>query len=487
MKFSSISLSVSVALASTAVLASHDFGQKIEALVKAHSVSFFGTKSTLDESSTISVSVATAEADARSLITLARGLKATVVANSPNLGANIDMMALWPNDIAPTHLIVCNEQNIEQVGVQRVNISTHSVEDIISSGLKSCDPVHRTAWGTIVVGEEAGNTGQILEILNPLDTTDITVDRDAGTTSSAYVKFQRALGRISFEGVGIYPNGVTYYGDERRPGNGNGGGAYFKFIPDFLYKGTPVTDGVAAISSLDNSPLASGRVFGLRIGKRSGNTDFGQGTSAGKGVWVEIPPAEITDLALAATTAKLSTYYRPEDLAIDQKALAAGNVRFCGNNTGEDGTTLFYGETFCVTDGTLTEASAITTSSQTIDSATFTLNTGSTPEYQTLVTGFPDFAMMDNIAYQPGKGNWVINEDGEGPDSGRNNDIWSCLDDGADKDLLADACARVMSLNDLNAESTGGVFDGTGNRYFVSIQHNVTGHGVILEINGWQQ
>ena len=81
----------------------------------------------------------------------------------------------------------------------------------------------------------------------------------------------------------------------------------------------------------------------------------------------------------------------------------------------------------------------------------------------------------------------LINEDGEGPTYSppRNNDIWDCLDDGADTDHLSDACVKVMSLNDFTAESTGGIFDGSGKRYFVSIQHNVTGHGVILEVNGW--
>ena len=127
----------------------------------------------------------------------------------------------------------------------------------------------------------------------------------------------------------------------------------------------------------------------------------------------------------------------------------------------------------CITDGTLAQAA---------DAITL-----STPEYQPLVIGNVDFAMMDNLAYQPGKDNWIIQEDGEGANASpaRNNDIWSCLDDGADKDIIADACVKVMSLNDLTAESTGGVFDASGKRYFVSIQHNVTGHGVILEINGW--
>ena len=100
--------------------------------------------------------------------------------------------------------------------------------------------------------------------------------------------------------------------------------------------------------------------------------------------------------------------------------------------------------------------------------------------------GTPDFAMMDNIAYQPGRGNWVINEDGDGPAVGRNNDIFDCLDDGADADRLSDGCVRIATLNDLNAESTGGIFDATGSRYWVSVQHNVTGHGVVLEITGWK-
>lgn len=157
-------------------------------------------------------------------------------------------------------------------------------------------------------------------------------------------------------------------------------------------------------------------------------------------------------------------------------ALANGKVRFCGNNTGEDtqGGDQNWGETVCITDGTLAEAT---------DKLTL-----STPDIQRLVVGNAEFAMMDDIAQQPNANNWVINEDGEGPVATppRNNDIWSCVDDGADTDVLADACARVISVNDLAAESTGGIFDASGKRYFVSVQHNITGHGVILEINGWR-
>ena len=45
--------------------------------------------------------------------------------------------------------------------------------------------------------------------------------------------------------------------------------------------------------------------------------------------------------------------------------------------------------------------------------------------------------MPDNIAYQPGRGNWIIEEDGSTDafiDGAQNNDIWDCLPDGADDD-----------------------------------------------------
>ena len=60
------------------------------------------------------------------------------------------------------------------------------------------------------------------------------------------------------------------------------------------------------------------------------------------------------------------------------------------------------------------------------------------------------------------------------------------LDDGADLDKQTDGCIKVMTLNDLTAEPTGGFFDPTGTHYYVSIQHNISGHGVILDITGWR-
>lgn len=462
-----------VGLATTAGASAHqgfDFGKWRDRQLRKASELLFGVKKPLKESSTESVDQATAEADPTSLATVARGLNVRVVTSDPNAGANIDMIALWPNDSHPSHLIVCNEiDDTSLPGVQRVRLSDGSVETILS-GTIACDPVRRTAWGTILVGEENGSSGQVIEIIRPLETTDVVFDRVAGTasggTGAANVASRRALGRLSFEGLALYPNGVLYYGDESRPATGTPGGAYFKFIPTIPWLGETISD-------LSQSPLAAGTIYGLRLGKRSDNTDYGQGSNTGLGTWVPIPPAldpsAGQDLRAQAASLKLTGYYRPEDLEVDPEALAAGRVRFCGANTGNEGEDHNWGEAICFTDGTLAEATANT----------------AIPEAQYLVIGTPELAMPDNVAFQPGRGNWILHEDGAGPDVGRNNDLWACLEDGQDDDSLSDGCVRVATLNDLNAEWTGGIFDTTGRNFYVSVQHNVSGHGVILKITGW--
>ncbi len=461
-----------------AVAQEFDFGLFRDHQLQEHSRQLFGITGPIKTSSTASVDAATAEADPTALVTLAKSLHVRVVTAATNAGANIDQMALWPNDQHATHLIVCNEEDATKPGVQRVRLSDGLVETMLT-GTVSCDPVRRTAWGTIMVGEEVSPTttpstpgGWLLEIIDPLHTTNVQFDRVTGVlsgTDAGNVASRPAPGRLAFEGLALYPNGVMYYGDENRPSQGTPGGAYFKFIPT-----TPWTDG-APITNLNQSPLGEGKVYGLRLGKRlTGNpptpTDYGQGSNTGLGTWVEVVNANNADLRAAAASLKLTGYYRPEDADIDGRALAQGQVRFCANNTGNEGTDHQWGETICMTDGSLAEATANT----------------ATPEVQYFIIGTPDFAMMDNIAYQPGRGNWIVHEDGDGPEVGRNNDLWSCLEDGADADSLSDGCVRIGTLNDLNAEWTGGIFDAAGTHFYVSVQHNVTGHGVILEVTGWR-
>ena len=77
----------------------------------------------------------------------------------------------------------------------------------------------------------------------------------------------------------------------------------------------------------------------------------------------------------------------------------------------------YDGETICLTDGLIAG----------------TISGASVPEIQLLVQGSSQFNMPDNIAFQPGRGNWIIEEDGSTGDNvngAAQQHIWSCLDDG---------------------------------------------------------
>ncbi len=294
-----------------------DFGVLRDRFLDNHSQRYFGVLAPLPRSSTESVDASVAQAYPLALVTAAPGLHARVVASGPGLAPNIDMMALWPPR-HPTYLIACNEQDPANPGIQRIRLSDGYVQTILT-GTDSCDPVHATPWGTLLVGEEAGSSGTVLEIIHPLRTTGVVYDREAGTFSgkdAGNVTERPALGHLAFEGVAVLPNGVVYYGDENRPSEGTPGGAYFKFVP------TMPRSGWSWVNSLAESPLADGTVYGLRLGLRDGGTDYGQGSNKGLGAWVEVEGAYDGDLRAAAATLSLTGYYRPEDAAVDDKALS---------------------------------------------------------------------------------------------------------------------------------------------------------------------
>ena len=329
-----------------------------------------------------------------------------------------------------------------------------------------------TPWGSILFAEEAGSDPKSAtwELVDPLSVTGVTLDRNAGTSPNANIGRVNAFGFLSFEGFAILPNGVTYYGDELGPTNGTPGGKFYKFVPSPLYSGG------APITSLAQSPLKSGtmtsagNVYGLRVSQGS---NYGQGMAYGVGSWQPIAGAAGAALRTlpAAVNAQLTGYYRPEDLDLDTSALQAGNVRFCGPNTGRD-EARYWGETVCFTDGTISQAG---------------LSTG-VPQVQLFVQGASELNMPDNIAYQTSRGNWLIEEDGSTDahvDGARNNDIWDCLPDGADFDTLSDGCIRIATVNDFQAETTGGFFDASGAHYYVSIQHNSSGRATVLDVTGW--
>src|SRR5689334_4386759 len=152
-------LFVAAAVATALSAGAADFGQKVEALAKSQAFTLFGVGGTLGASSSLQRSAAELEANPASAITVAPGLTVKVVSAAPGLAPNIDQMVLWPDATNPTHLIACNEQGGTEVAVQRITLATGAVETILAAGtsgdpgMSTCDPVRKTPWGTIVVGE----------------------------------------------------------------------------------------------------------------------------------------------------------------------------------------------------------------------------------------------------------------------------------------------------------------------------------------------
>jgi hypothetical protein len=398
---------------------------------------------------------------------LAKGLRARVVTTQGP--AVDDQISLWPDDKNPTYLIACNEEGTTQPGLVRIQLSTGKVSTIVT-GTTSCDPTRRTPWGTIVFGEEDGPSGRMYELIDPIHTTNVHLDRTTGVFSggvgASNLVTRTALGTDAFEGLGILRDGTTYLdGDDSGfgPKNGGPGDAYFKFVPMNPWHGS------APITHLSESPYVSGEVYGLRVGL---GPKYGQGREYGFAQWIRFPHATNPNLEVEGLAAGLSGYYRPEDADLDPIALAHGNVRLCSPDTGDE-TNHLYGQVICITDGTIAQAEANT----------------ATPEVQPFVIGGTSqgMAMPDNIAFQPGTGNAIVHEDAETTFEGpHNNDLWDCLPDGKDQDLLSDGCVRAATLNDLTAEWTGGIFDASGENFYVSIQHNISGEATILDITGWK-
>jgi hypothetical protein len=471
-----------------------DFGLVVEKLLNQFSERLFGIQHPLAESALGPFT----GPDNTQAIVVATGLTVSVVSDVTDPEA--DMIALWPNDEHPTHLFVCVENSIaggadsdpNVVSVQRVNLSGNpdsNVETIVK-GLSSCDPIHRTAWGTLIVGEEAGANGGFYEILDPLTISGVNpiiiTSRAAGTTSDPlHVVKRKAVGSLSFEGIVILEGGTMYYGDELRPLDGKPGGGIYKFVPDH-----PYNPSLGIITDPDQSPFVSGIIYGMRLGTLNNNTDFGQGSEIGKGIWITIDVAQFVDangniiLRDAQEVLGLSGYYRPEDMDRDPIAAAQGVTRVCWTNTGRvtngDGSAIEdaanYGEVVCLVD-------------EPDDSAT----SGAVPLVTRFIIGDPDLNMPDNVAFQPHTGRLVVLEDGEvevlNADGSlrelRGDDIWMCLPDGDDRDLLSDGCIRIASLRDPDSEPTGFIFDATGERAFVNLQHRSTGNGALLMISGF--
>ena len=442
---------------------SHDFGARIEQRLKNSSMHWFGIQGPLGSSAQPTTGdYRTPGQSANDQVLLADSLKAEYVTR--NAGNSADMFAFWPSDENPTHLIFCIEGNRQDLGtflpgglvkkfnpaVQRIKLLDGSVETILR-GTISCDGIRRTPWQTILATEETSDGGAY-EIINPLNVTNYTIaDRALGTiidengaSSTLSIMKRTALPTISWEGIGITPEGIVYAGDELRPGTpaNADGGALFKFVP-----ANPRT-ATGSIGSLSDSPLTAGNVYALQVSCQSTTQQFGQGCEIGNGAWINVSAANArTD----ANTAGATGYYRPEDLERDPDFDGPG-ARFCWTDTGlaEGGN---FGEVLCA-----------------VDSAPLVAN----PVQRTVVVnrfveGDPDMNQPDNFAFQPKTGNHYVIEDNP------NGDIFACLPDGADRDIKTDGCVKILSVKDTSAEPTGFKFTADGRTAYLSIQHSNDG------------
>lgn len=459
-----VSLVSLVGLMPATGVAKDDAGQKLEEAAAKAASKAVGVKKALAPGECVDVpsNYRTPVQLASDQIALAKGLEAEYVTRVA--GNNTDMMVLWPDDESPTHLLTAVEGSRTDLGggkfnpsVQRISLATGVVETILR-GLTSVDPIRKTPWGTVLVGEETTGGGAY-EIINPLTTTNVTVtDRATGAlsgTDAANVAKRPALPAIAWEGNVILENGIMYLGDELRPGTGTAnkdGGAIYKFVPTTLWAGgAPITD-------LVNSPFAAGAVYAARVSCTSG-VQYGQGCEVGNLEWVPVTAATARD---DANTAGATGYYRPEDMERDPSYDGDG-LRACWTNT-QSADAKGYGEVMCVVDTQPT----VVTAGVTANARIFRFWEGNVEANQ-----------PDNLAYQLNSNAMFVIEDNP------NGEVYACLPDGDDLDEKTDGCALVACVKDDSAEPTGWLFSTPNAKgemdVYVTIQHTDDGNMPLVD------
>lgn len=169
-----------------------DTGMKFQNFIEHHSNHLFGgIRRPLQQSAADLVFTGPGD----QAVLAAEGLRVELI--SGKMIAPADMMVLLPDAAHPTHAIACVENFNGMPGqpsVQRVNLATGAVE-VVLRGMRACDPVKRTPWGTVLVAEESGADGRAYEILDPMNTTEANViDRVTGLTDSPNVVQRPSLG-----------------------------------------------------------------------------------------------------------------------------------------------------------------------------------------------------------------------------------------------------------------------------------------------------
>jgi secreted PhoX family phosphatase len=468
-----------------------DFGAFVAQQLSDHAEQLFGFSHPLEKSALGPYDAA----DSTKAIEVADGLHVSLV--SSGVASAADQIAFWPNNDHPTHVFVCDEET-SVPAVQRIDLSlpANANTTTIVTGLTACDPVRRTAWGTILVGEEAGATGGVYELIDPIhiNAAISVTNRDAGTTSDPlHLVKRKAVGSLSFEGLAIQHDGTIIFADELAPSGGNAGGGIYKFAPAVPFQG----NGPITVPGM--SPLASGTLYGLRVAA-SGSSNWGQGAETGNGAWtvVNLAGANVVDangnviLRNAQLLQKFTGYYRPEDMDIDPIAAEKGIFRACWANTGRKSHT---GSSVVENSGVESEVMCLVENPP--STAVPAPPTGTIPTVERFVTGSQERAMYDNLAFQPHTGNLVILEDGavgvvkkDGTTELRGNDLWMCLPDGKDDDALTDGCVRFASIRDTTAEPSGFIFFGSGEEALVHVQHrgynDAHNLGALIKISGFK-
>jgi hypothetical protein len=163
--------------AGTAFAAFEDWGLEQQTQLQNKSRPLFGVGQPLTESSNVDLDEAQALANPAGLITVAKGLKVSVV-SAGEAAPNLDQMVLWPQ-ADPQYIITCNEEGVTEPALQRISLLSGDAITI-ATGINSCDPVRVTPWGTVLFGEENGSVGAMYELIDPLTVVGATINNVTG-------------------------------------------------------------------------------------------------------------------------------------------------------------------------------------------------------------------------------------------------------------------------------------------------------------------
>ncbi|HED15976.1 MAG TPA: DUF839 domain-containing protein [Gammaproteobacteria bacterium] len=446
----------------------NDFGIGVEQSLKNHSDKLFGVGSVLDKPAPRSSSNYRRPGQpADQQLLLASGLKVEYLTREA--ADQTDMMALWPDDNNPSHLITCVEKSrssIDESGrlnpsIQRIDLRSGQVVTMVR-GLSRCDGIRRTPWHTILVGEEVID-GAAWEIFEPLKVTEQLIhDRaDKLVSDPLHIAKRPELGIKAWEGLAVYPNGVVVSVDETRPG------AIYRFVPRQFWQGQ-------ALQSLDQSPLASGSLYAMLLDcvgtTPHSNTLKNAGCQVGNGYWLVV---DAESARHSARNEGATPMYRAEDMHLDPAYTGAG-VRFCWTNTGNP-KTRHFAEVMCAVDHHPDAyLQALDTTSNKTRLVTET-NQVASVTVKRFIQGDPIFHSFDNLEFQQGSGNLYVIEDRA------NGSIYACLPDGEDRDLRSDGCIRIASVIDSSAKPTGFLFNAAGTTAYLSLQHSKDKHMPLVD------